>query len=398
MTSDPVKLIIDTDPGVDDIMAILLALQNPNVDLKLISLVFGNCDTVNSLRNTVSMFHVLKLEEEHRKKLGKDCPWTRQRPTVGVGMTTSLTGNKLDATEFHGSDGLCDVHKKAPQYTASQEQIDWFKKEITNEADHAGFKPSNKPSYMEILEILKNEEPNTVSIAAIGPLQNIAKAAQIDPETFSRVKEIVVMGATLSEPGNCTPVAEFNVFSDPIASAQVYALSSSKPKYTLPKEAPECLLNFPKPLDITLFSLDITHRHDLVKEDFDQIVDPLVKEGSPLAAWINTWMGDLLIHGQELTGNSTINVHDALTVWYILSKYEPGWKVEKNVDIRVETEGEWTKGMTIIDKRGRPKFDEPRLNDWGTWLVNGVGNQVNYAVNSPCSGKAFGPKLLNMVL
>lgn len=379
-----------------------MALRSQDVDLKLISLCFGNCDTVNSLRNILSLFHVLEKENEFREKRGLP-KYTTQKPKIAVGMTTALDGTSKDATDIHGNDGLGGVHDKLPHYTASQAWIDLFAKEVEKEEkslDHLAFTPSKRESWHEILDILRTEPEDSVIICAVGPLGNVAQAAMADPDTFARVKSVVSMGAAIDEIGNVTPLAEFNVYSDPLAAALVYALTAPYPKTTLPPNAPATFKPLPRPLDLCLFPLDITHKHYLTEKAFKAKVEQLATEGSPLAEWVYEWLKSTFTLFSCLVddGDNSLHLHDPLAVQYALTFANPEWQISKNNDIRVETMGQWTRGYTVRDRRNRPVKDEPVLNDFDAWLWKKAGNRVGIAVKSPHGdGPEFGDYLLKVI-
>jgi inosine-uridine nucleoside N-ribohydrolase len=394
---------------VDDILGILLALSSDNIELELISLCCGNCDTTNSLRNILSLFHVLRLENEYRTQQPGSrgqAPYSHQKPRIAVGLEQALDGAQHDAAELHGSDGLGGVHTLASEFSASQEWIRMFKAESHGQehgiGEDLGFIPSKRPSYLEILDILKKNPPNTVTICAIGPLMNLAKAAEIDPVTFSRVRNIVSMGGALSEPGNVTPLAEFNVFADPVAAARIYALTSASPQLTLPENSPESLMKFAaltqRPIPLVIFPLDITHRHVLEETVFLKTIEPKAK--SPLARWVSIWMNTTFQAMQIVNRpeqGTILYLHDPLAVWYAITQDEPGWIFEQKLDIRVETKGEWTRGCLVVDRRGRSRESDPKTNDRGHWLQEAAGNRVDVCVDSPGIGNLFGAKLMELI-
>jgi inosine-uridine nucleoside N-ribohydrolase len=206
------KIIIDTDPGVDDVLALALAFLQPSrdVEISLITPVFGNTSLYHTVRNTVTFLNILDQERswrlKHRYRSPKD-----DIPIVAMGAEGPIDGSKIiDAKHFHGKDGIGEVHTTHPHYTPPNHQ--W---ELVLKDPPSHFIPSAEPAHTEILKLLRKEDIDTVSIVAIGPLTNVAKAAIEDPETFSRgmaclsgltvVREVIVMGGTLAIPGNVLP-------------------------------------------------------------------------------------------------------------------------------------------------------------------------------------------------
>lgn len=176
-----IRLVIDTDPGVDDAAAILMALAHPDVRVEAITTVAGNVPLVNTTANALKILDVA----------GADVP-------VFAGASQALIARNPSADYAHGSDGLGESG-----YPASTRQA---------QPEHAA----------NALIRLANEAPGQLTLVAIGPLTNLALAVALDPDLPSKYRRLVVMGGAIHAQGNTTPVAEFNTYYDPEAAAMVF--------------------------------------------------------------------------------------------------------------------------------------------------------------------------------
>lgn len=404
--------------SVDDVMALLLALSASSEELEvvLVSLCFGNIDVESVLRNVVSMFHVLDLERRWRIENGLEPGFTALescRPIVAIGASNPLEGEALEYDYFHGKDGLHGIHTKVPHFTPSEMWKHLFSPSDPPQSISPvarlppNFKPSAVPAYKEILNVLRSNPPDTVTIVAVGPLTNLALAAEEDPETFLHAKEVVAMGGSLALEGNVTPVAEFNQYACAYSAARVYALTSPSPVSTMPpcKKMKPYPTNLSRKLNLTAFPLDITTFHLLSLATFDKVTTALGERGSPLAQWMKHFVTVTFEHMQEIYAEKRaqdveISLHDPLCVWYVLTGHKEGWKFEENKDVRVEAVGQWTRGMSIVDRRSKKKeesLEQPvKEHDRGVWLHSGHGNRVRIAVKSP-DMETFGEKMMEQI-
>jgi inosine-uridine nucleoside N-ribohydrolase len=178
------KIIIDTDPGIDDAQAIAFAIAHPEIDLIGLTTVFGNAQVALTTRNALKILEI----------------FGQPHIPVAAGASQPLQQPRFPEPDFvHGSDGIGNLHLSPPSSTATSE------------------------SAAEFLVQQANSTPGEITVVAIGPLTNLALALELDPELPSKLKQLVIMGGTVDEPGNVTPLAEANFINDPHAADRVLA-------------------------------------------------------------------------------------------------------------------------------------------------------------------------------
>ncbi|KAI1180569.1 inosine-uridine preferring nucleoside hydrolase [Nemania sp. FL0916] len=425
------RVIFDTDPGVDDMLAMLLALaaSPEEVELVMISVTYGNVPLKSCLKNVVTMFHVLNKEMEWRKSNGKPGgfeAFKAYKPVVALGAEHALEEEILREDGFHGVDGLHGVHEAHPHLTPEETWKSLFEDGVPTPQEDPSyynhFTPSKIPAHREMLRILREEPEDTITICAVGPMTNLALAAAEDTETFLRAKEVCVMGGAVEVPGNITPFAEFNTYADAIATARIFALTSATPASTMPvvpqviANLPPYPENLPKRLRLTLFPLDLTTPHLLKRGLFNDAVAPYVKGGSPMAVWINHILGSVFRQIESRNPHlpePALPLHDPLVVWYLITYSDPAWKLARNApeDIRIETSGQWTHGMHVLGQRGCQRAPRARCSIgasgdtiFGKNPKSGFhrmkvesGNGINRLVQSPGFDK-FAPDLMGHLL
>ncbi len=181
------KIILDTDPGIDDAMALLFAEAHPDIEMIGITTVFGNATIENSTRNAQFLKDKFQFTCDIAKGAEKPC----EREPVGP------------SSDVHGEEGFGDVDVSGANITGI----------------------SNKPAYQYIIDTLR-EYPNEITLVAVGPLTNLALALDEEESITSLVKEVVVMGGAFglnNHRGNVTPYAEANIHDDPHAAQKVFS-------------------------------------------------------------------------------------------------------------------------------------------------------------------------------
>ncbi len=199
----PLPLIVDSDPGLDDALAIGLAVARPELDLLAVTTVGGNADVRRCTENALRLLHAFGRD---------DIP-------VAEGAAGPLVGTVVRATEVHGESGIGNT---------------------TLEPSSAVADPAGAVALMA--RILR-DHPEPVAIAPIGPLTNIALLLRLHPELAERIAHLSIMGGSIGE-GNTTVSAEFNIYADPEAADIVFRSG----------------------VPITMIGLDVTHQALLDRE------------------------------------------------------------------------------------------------------------------------------------
>jgi inosine-uridine nucleoside N-ribohydrolase len=180
-SSAPARVIIDTDPGVDDAFALLLAMRSPELKIEAITPVAGNVPLSLTLPNALRMVEIAGRT---------DIP-------VAAGASVPLMRRLVTATYAHGENGLGGAVFPEPKTSPVPERAS------------------------ELIRTIVRKYPHEVTLITLGPLTNVATALEIDSELASLIRGIVMMAGSLSG-GNITPAAEFNVYVDPEAARVVF--------------------------------------------------------------------------------------------------------------------------------------------------------------------------------
>tara|TARA_A100001037_G_scaffold86861_1_gene78823 strand:- start:762 stop:1697 length:936 start_codon:yes stop_codon:yes gene_type:complete len=275
------KIIIDTDPGQDDAVAILIALASNELDVIGITCVAGNVPLPLTGTNARK---ILELSGE------VDIP-------VFLGADKPLVRTLITAEHAHGKTGLDGPELPEPKINYQEMTAIDF-----------------------IIESVQNSESKTITLCPLGPLTNIALAFRKCPDIIHEIREIVLMGGGFFEGGNVTPSAEFNVFVDPHAAAEV--INSGVPIVMLP--------------------LDVTHEV-ITSPDVIQRLKSLNNYPAQVTAEM---LGFYERFNGEKYGYEGAPLHDPNVIVYLLN---PDLYKGKLINVQVEIESELTMGMTVAD-------------------------------------------------
>ena len=250
----PRKIIIDTDPGQDDAVAILLALGSPaEIDVLGITAVAGNVPLPLTQKNARIVCELAK----------------RTDVKVFAGCDAPLSRKLVTAEHVHGKTGL-DGPQMADPVMPLQEQhaVDF------------------------IIETLRNHDAGTVTLCPLGPLTNIATAFNKAPDIIEKVQEIVLMGGAYFEVGNITPAAEFNIYVDPEAAKIVFGAG----------------------VPLVVMPLDVTHKALTTRARVDAFRAMGTQVGDMVAAWTDFFER----FDKEKYGSEGAPLHDPCVIAYLI--------------------------------------------------------------------------------
>lgn len=276
-------IIIDTDPGVDDALAILFAHRAPVLQIQGITTVFGNQDIEKTTRNACSLIDMIGA-----------------RTPVYRGASRPLTKYALRA-ESHGETGLGSYQQNG---------------KLRNEM------PLTKPAEGDGISFLARGITPRTQIACLGPTTNLALLANLYPEALRQADALIIMGGVFGQVGNTTPWAEFNVYCDPDALAQLLAFNGVK-KILIPADI--CR-------EVTMSETDFLHMQD---SSLSQAIQEIIQE------YVTYYKSDH-IHGGFAGGV----MYDTLVIACLL------WPELFNTELRhvvVETGDGPARGATAVD-------------------------------------------------
>lgn len=291
------RIIIDTDPGIDDALAILLALASPEVELEALTVVSGNCTAQQGLKNAQGVLSLANATHI----------------PIALGVERPLLQPLLIAPETHGDSGMGYATLPEPDVA-----------------------PIDSHAVDFLIERIM-AAPGEITLVPIGPLTNIAMAIRREPRIVTAVKEVIIMGGAIRAGGNTTPLAEFNIFCDPHAAHIVF--HSGMPLTLVPldvtyqvvltKEDVNRLLQIQSP--ITQFVADSTRFYMEFHDEYQSIEGCVINDPLALALAFAPQLVDAEAHYIDVDIAGGVSMGKTFADFYRMNKQEPNMQVALGV-------------------------------------------------------------------
>ncbi|MBD2609000.1 nucleoside hydrolase [Scytonema hofmannii FACHB-248] len=296
LKNQPIPVLVDTDGGVDDALALIMALNSPQLDLKAITVLAGNIHVDQATNNVLRVLSIVQ---------------PNTLPIVAKGCEKPLFKQPFNAAGIHGADGLGE--------------LDQFK-----EADGTARYPkltieASTENAIDVILKAAQEYGDSLNIVALGPLTNLATAIQKDAATMKKIGRIIIMGGAVTVPGNITAAAEFNFFVDPDAAQMV--MESGIP--------------------LTLVGLDVAMKAPLPRQ---VVEDNLQRHPSKVTQFIADCTGIYMAFYRDNEGFYGCYLHDPLAMAVAI---DPSLVKTESLYMMVETQGRFTTGLSLADRRDR---------------------------------------------
>ena len=298
VAATPQRVIIDTDPGIDDAMAILLALNSPELKVEALTVVPGNVDGKQGLENALKIV-----------SLANRCD-----VTVAGGAQHPLNQKLITAQYWHGPNGLAGV-----ELPASKCKVD------------SRFGP-------DLIIEMVHRYPHEITLIPVGPLTNIALAVSKDPSIVPLVKDIVIMGGSITG-GNVDGAAEANIYNDPEAASIVFKAGWM----------------------VTMIGSDVGEKTLMMRSHLAE----LQSEHGPESDFIAK-LADYYLTRSEKSGYQGAAMYDPLAVATVIN---PALVTLKDMHVDVETKGEFTRGETVANRMG---YDEKNVLHGDHYEIDGL--------------------------
>ena len=303
------KIIFDTDPGGDDIFALLWLqslVKQGKAELVAVTTAEGNVDSKQTFINASKVLSLGGFEQ------------------VELGRGITVKESKIaDAAHIHGIDGMGNISNNLPA--------------VKHDFDNA--------VYSDDLIIDKlNSHPGEISIIAVAPLTNLAAAEIKSPGILKKAKEIIIMGGAFKVPGNVTPYAEFNIIYNSEAAEKVFASRN----------------------DIVVLPLDVTEKLIFTPEMAEDIICNSESHLTKFISDLCKFMTTASLRYRQTKGIKGFLVHDGAAVAYL---FYPETLLFRRAQVDIETQGNHTQGKTLFDERFQAKSN---ANAWVALQVDTV--------------------------